>query len=65
MARRPFPEAPYIVGCHDCFTSFGRFDVAIPSPEVLEPAEVYAGDVIGGVRTVEGGAANVARSPSL
>ncbi len=54
MACRPLPEVLYVVGCHDCFTSFSRFDAAIPSPEVLEPAEVYAGGVVGGLRTVEG-----------
>ena len=65
MARRPFPGVPYVVRCHDCFTSFGRFDAAIPSPEVLELAEVYAGDVVGGVRTVEGRRGECCKEPEL
>ena len=65
MARRPLPEVPYVVGCHDCFTSLGRFDAAILSPEVLEPVEVYAGGVVGGVRTVEGRRGECCKEPEL
>jgi len=65
MACRPLPEVPYVVGCHDCFTSFGRLDAAILSPEVLEPAEVYAGGVVGGVRTVEGRRGECCKEPEL
>jgi len=65
MACRPLPEVLYVVGCHDCFTSFGRFDVAIPSPAVLEPAEVYAWGVIGGVWTLEGRRGECYKEPEL
>ncbi|MFZ8807401.1 MAG: hypothetical protein ACO2PN_04765 [Pyrobaculum sp.] len=67
MARRPSPGVPLRRGisAHDWFTSFSRFDPAIPSPEVLEPAEVYAGGVIGGVRIVEGRRGECCKEPEL
>jgi len=49
----------------DWFTSFGGFSPAPPSPEVLEPAGVYAGGMMGGVQIVEGPRGECCKEPVL
>ncbi|MFP3200412.1 MAG: hypothetical protein RXR06_11125 [Thermoproteus sp.] len=67
MARRPSPEVPprRRMSAHDWFTSFGRFGPAPPPPEVLKPAGVYAGGVMGNVRIVEGRRGECCKEPEL
>jgi hypothetical protein len=53
------------MSAHDWFTSFGRFGPAPPPPEVLKPAGVYAGGVMGNVRIVEGRRGECCKEPEL
>jgi len=49
----------------DWFTSFGGFSLPPLSPEVLEPAGVYAGGMMGGVQIVEGPRGECCKEPVL